>query len=316
VSEHSRLAALHSYGLLDAVRPVVLDDLTRLASRIFDTPMSTVTLVDQDRQWFAGNTGMDGHETPRNISFCAWMIDNPRPLIVDDARGDARFRNYSNVTGAPYIRFYAGVPLINDAGFVLGSVCVIDREPRTIGDRQIAMPVATMQGYLEMLAEEEQLAPYRRLLDPIRRNGDRLVRMVDHLLAGARPDDTPPPREGLADLGDAVRAALATTETLAAKHGVSLTLSTEPEQVYVVGESSALRQAVEHLVRNAILFSSDGATVHVRAIAWRIVTAHGGDLAVTSPGAGHGARARITLPSASPLLPPTNASGFASAAVL
>jgi signal transduction histidine kinase len=310
------------------------------------------------------NTGMDGHETPRSISFCAWMIDHPRPLIIDDAREDARVRNYSNVTGAPYIRFYAGVPLINDDGFVLGSVCVIDREPRTIGDRQIAMlgdlaaqanghleaireqlrlakldrelarlsrreqdliasvshelrtPVATMQGYLEMLAEEEQLAPYRRLLDPIRRNGDRLVRMVDHLLAGARPDYTPPPREGLADLGDAVRAALATTETLAAKHGVSLTLSTEPEQVYVVGESSALRQAVEHLVRNAILFSSDGATVHVRAIAWRIVTAHGGDLAVTSPGAGHGARARITLPSASPLLPSTNASGFASAAVL
>ncbi|MFI5897074.1 sensor histidine kinase [Actinoplanes sp. NPDC051513] len=388
MSEQSRLAALDSYGLLDSVRPVVLDDLTRLATRIFDTPMSTVTLVDHDRQWFAGNTGMDGNEAPRSISLCSWMIDNPRPLIVDDARLDARFQNYSNVTGDPYIRFYAGVPLINDDGFVLGSVCVLDRETRTIGDRQIEMlgdlaaqanghleaireqlrlakldrelarlsrreqdliatvshelrtPVATMQGYLEMLAEEQGLAPYRRMLEPIRRNGDRLVRMVDHLLAGTRPDDFPA-EAGVADLAAAVRSALQTSQTLASQRGVTLTLSGEQEHVYVVGEASTLGHAVEHLVRNAILFSPGGATVRVRvgdagveiadegagipddempyvferffrgryaqtqavpgmglglAIAWRIVTAHGGNLAVTSPGPGRGTHARISLP--------------------
>jgi signal transduction histidine kinase len=389
VIEQSRLAALHSYGLLDAARPVVLDDLTRLAARIFDTPMSTVTLVDRDRQWYAGNTGMDGNETPRSISFCSWMVDHPRPLVVGDARLDTRFQGYSNVTGDPFIRFYAGAPLINDDGYVLGSVCVIDREPRAIGDRQVEMlgdlaaqasghleaireqvrlatldrelarltrreqdliatvshelrtPVATMQGYLEMLAEEENLAPYRRLLDPIRRNGDRLVRMVDHLLAGARSDD-PSADGGLVDLADAVRAVLRTSETLASQRGVSLTLSGDQEQHgYVVGDAPALGQAIEHLVRNAILFSPEGATVRVHvdgagvevldegagipgdelpyiferffrgrhaqvqavpgmglglAIAWRIVTAHGGHLDVASPGPGLGTRARITLP--------------------
>ena len=390
------MAAVHSYGLLDAARPVVLDDLTRLAARIFDTPMSTVSLIDRDRQWFAGATGMSGNEDPRSVSFCAYLVDHPRPLVVDDAREDDRFRSYANVTGAPFIRFYAGVPLISDEGYVLGSVCVIDREPRRIGDRQVEMlgdlaaqayghlesirdqirltaldseltrltrreqdliatvshelrtPVATMQGYLEMLAEQEELAPYRRLIEPIRRNGDRLVRMVDHLLAGTRPDDTPPRAERLVDLGEVTRAAAGACATLAATRGVPVTLETndQDQRVYVVGEAPALVQAVEHLIRNAILFSPPGAAVRVRrdgaevevsdhgagipdeelpyvferffrgrfaeeqavpgmglglAIAWRIVSAHGGRLVVASGGAGHGTLARISLPAAGPI---------------
>ena len=313
VSEHSRVAAVRSYGLLDAVRPVVLDDLTRLAARIFDTPMSTVTLVDRDRQWFAGQTGMDGNEAPRSISFCARMVDDPRPLIVDDAREDDRFRSYSNVTGAPFIRFYAGVPLVGADGHVLGSVCVLDREPRTIGDRQVAMlgdlsaqamghlsaireqsrlavldaelvrlsrreqdlvatvshelrtPVTTMQGYLEMLAEAEDLAPYRRMIEPMKRNGERLMRMVDHLLAGTRPDDVPAKAEGLVDLGGAARSAIAACEPAAAGRGVTLTLAAG-RTGYVLGEAAALTEAVEHLLRNAISFSGAGTTVRVRVI--------------------------------------------------
>ncbi len=385
---------MHSYGLLDAARPVVLDDLTRLAARVFDTPMSTVTLIDRDRQWFAGATGMAGNEDPRSVSFCAHLVDHPRPLIVEDARADDRFRSYPNVVGAPFIRFYAGVPLISDDGYVLGSVCVIDREPRRIGDHEVAMlgdlaaqayghlaafrdqirltaldrelsrltrrerdliatvshelrtPVATMQGYLEMLAEQEELAPYRRLIEPIRRNGDRLVRMVDHLLAGTRPDDTPPRAERLVDLAEAARGAASACETLAVTRGVTVTVTIRTDQVYVVGESPALVQAVEHLIRNAILFSPPGSAVRVGldgaevevsddgagipdeelpyvferfyrgrfaeeqavpgmglglAIAWRIVSAHGGRLAIASGGPGHGTLARITLPAAGPI---------------
>jgi signal transduction histidine kinase len=389
--EHDRLAALHTYGLLDAVRPVVLDDLTRLAARIFDTPMATVTLVDADRQWFAGNTGMDGKEAPRAISLCAWMIDDPRPLIVPDTHHDLRFRHYSNVTGAPFIRFYAGVPLVSEDGFILGSVCVLDRRPRSIGERQLALlgdlagqasghleairdqsrlsaldaeltrlmrreqdlvatvshelrtPVTTMQGYLEMLAEEEDLAPFQRMLDPIRRNGDRLVRMVDHLLAGTRPDDVPARADGLVDLAEAARTAVGTCEPLAAERGVRVTLSGSESPAYVVGESAALSQALEHIVRNAVAFSTGGTEVNVRvagarievhdegagipaeelpyvferfyrgrhaqeqavpgmglglAIAWRIVNAHGGRLALHSAGAGLGTKAKIYLPAA------------------
>jgi len=396
VSEQSRLAAVHSYGLLDAARPVVLDDLTRLAARIFDTPMSAVSLIDRDRQWFAGATGLTGTGGPRSMSFCAWMVDHPRPLIVDDARADDRFRSYPNVTGAPFIRFYAGVPLVSDEGQVLGGVCVVDREPRSIDMRQVAMlgdlaaqayghleavrdqvrlaaldtelsrlnrreqelvatvshelrtPVATMQGYLEMLAEQEELAPYRRLIEPIRRNGDRLVRMVDHLLAGTRPDDTPPKAERLVDLAGAVRAAAGACATLAAGRGVTVTLASrnENDRAYVVGEEPALVQAVEHLIRNAVLFSPPGSAVRVGldgaevevsddgagipdeelpyvcerfyrgrfaeeqavpgmglglAIAWRIVSAHGGRLTVESGGSGRGTIARISLPAAGPI---------------
>ncbi|GIM88256.1 sensor histidine kinase [Paractinoplanes toevensis] len=392
-AEHSRLAALHTYGLLDAVRPVVLDDLTRLAARIFDTPMSTVTLVDRNRQWFAGNTGMDGSEAPRAISLCAWMLDDPRPLIVPDARVDPRFRDYANVTGAPYLRFYAGVPLVNPDGHILGSVCVLDREPREIDEREVTLlsdlaaqaighleaireqnrlsfldaeltrlmrreqdlvaavshelrtPVTTMQGYLEMLAEDEDLAPYRRMLEPIRRNGDRLVRMVDHLLAGTRPDDAPAKAEGLVDLAAAARTAVDTCEPLAAERGVTVTLSGEELPAYVVGEAAALSQALEHVVRNAVAFSPGGNEVSVRvagarievhdqgagipaeelpyvferfyrgrhaqeqavpgmglglAIAWRIVNAHGGRLALDSAGTGRGTKAKICLPAATP----------------
>ncbi|MEU4240653.1 GAF domain-containing sensor histidine kinase [Actinoplanes sp. NPDC026619] len=389
--EHDRLAALYSYGLLDAVRPIVLDDLTRLAARIFDTPMAIVTLVDRDRQWFAGNTGMDGKQTPRAISFCARMTEDPRPLIVPDAREDDRFRQYSNVTGAPHIRFYAGVPLVDADGFVLGAVCVLDRRPRTIGNRQIALlgdlagqaaghldairdqsrlstldaemarllrreqdlvatvshelrtPVTTMQGYLELLAEEEDLAPFQRMIEPIRRNGDRLVRMVDHLLAGTRPDNAPARADGLVDLAAAARAAVGACEPLAAERGVKVTLTGGENPAYVVGEAAALSQALEHVVRNAVAFSPgakevsvlvNGAKIEVHdegagipaeelpyvferfyrgrhaqeqavpgmglglAIAWRIVNAHGGRLALESAGAGHGTRARISLPGA------------------
>ncbi|WP_433307044.1 GAF domain-containing sensor histidine kinase [Actinoplanes sp. CA-030573] len=393
MSEQSRLAALYSYGLLDAVRPVVLDDLTRLAARIFDTPMAIVSLVDADRQWFAGKTGMADSETSRDISFCAYMIDNPRPLIVPDARLDPRFRGYRNVTGDPFIRFYAGVPLVGDGGHVLGSVCVVDREPRTIGSEQVQMlgdlaaqaaghleaireqtklaaldaelsrlsgreqdlvatvshelrtPVTTMQGYLEMLVEalgeQEQLASYRRMIDPIRRNGDRLVRMVDHLLAGARPAGAPEQQDGLVDLTAAVRGAVASCEPLAGERGVRLEVGGGHEPVYVAGEAAGLGQAVEHLIRNAILFSSGGGTARVEMdgagvevtdegagipsdelpyvferfyrggyarrqavpgmglglpIAWRIVTAHGGSLTVSSPGPDQGTSARVLLP--------------------
>ena len=311
-SEDTRLAALYTYGLLDAVRPVVLDDLSRLAARIFDTPMATVTLVDRDRQWFAGSTGMSGRQAPRAISFCAWMVDDPRPLVVPDARLDPRFRDYANVTGAPYIRFYAGVPLVSEEGLVLGGVCVLDREPRSIGaaelgilgdlaaqaaghltaireqtrlavlDRELTRlsrreldlvatvshelrtPVATMQGYLEMLADEDDLAPYRKLLDPIRRNGDRLVRMVDHLLAGTRPDDTPARPDGLVDLVAAVRSAVVANVDLAAERRVRLVPADDRDPIYVVGEAAGLSQALHHVLRNAILFSSGGDEVRVR----------------------------------------------------
>jgi GAF domain-containing protein len=238
-AEQSRLVALHSYGLLDAPRPAVLDELTRLAAAVLDTPMALVSLVDADRQWFAGRTGLAHEQDPRHISFCTHVVEQGSPLVVPDARAHPVFRDYANVTGRPHIRLYAGAPLIDQDGYVLGTVCVLDDSPRQISDRQVDLlvqlagqaaghlagirsrllladlgdelsravsreqdlvtavshelrtPVTSIQGYLEMLTEEEELAPYRRYIEPIRRNGERLVKMVDHLLAGTRGPDVP-----------------------------------------------------------------------------------------------------------------------------
>src|SRR3954469_25123128 len=96
IDEEPRLSALYSYGALDAPRPRALGELTQLGSAVFDTTMSTVTLVDRDRQWFAGKTGVTPDETPRDISFCAETIPTRSALIVTDARADAHFRDYAN----------------------------------------------------------------------------------------------------------------------------------------------------------------------------------------------------------------------------
>jgi signal transduction histidine kinase len=131
---------------------------------------------------------------------------------------------------------------------------------------ELRTPVTTIQGYLELLVDEDDLAPYRSLVEPIRRNGDRLVRMVDHLLAGTRPADGGPAGAGdKVDLAGAVRGAADACEQLAESRGVRITLTgEEPGRQYVAGEHAGLCQALEHLVRNAVAFSQAGAEVRVR----------------------------------------------------
>ena len=312
LTEEARLAALRSYGLLDAARPAVLDGLTRLAASVFDTPMSAVTLVDADRQWFAGKTGLADDQTSLDISFCARVAADRQPLVVPDAREHPVFRGYDNVTGDPHIRMYAGAPLVDEDGHALGAVCVIDDRPREIGDRQrdvlvqlagqaaghlaavrsrlllaelgdelsravgreedlvatvsheLRTPVASIQGYLEMLTEDEALAPYRRFVEPIRRNGERLVRMVDHLLAGTRPADVALTVDGTpVDLVTVAEAAVAACQAQLGHRGIRCTVEVAGDPVAVWGDFTRLAQAVEQLVRNAVTFSPAGAVVRV-----------------------------------------------------
>jgi signal transduction histidine kinase len=310
-AEQSRLVALHSYGLLDAPRPAVLDELSRLAASVFDTPMALVSLVDADRQWFAGRTGLAHDQDPREISFCAHVVEQVSPLIVPDARAHPVFRAYANVTGQPHIRLYAGAPLIDQDGYVLGSVCVLDDSPRQISDRQIDVlvqlagqaaghlggirsrlllsdlgdelsrvvsreedlvaavshelrtPVTSIQGYLEMLTEEEELAPYRRYIDPIRRNGERLVKMVDHLLAGTRGSDALSIDRTPVDLVTVAEAAIGASQGQQAHRDVRCVLEVTGRPAPVRGDFTRLTQAVEQVLRNAIGFSAPGSRVRV-----------------------------------------------------
>lgn len=137
--EVQRIEALHRCCVLDTEPEQRFDDLTLLASRLMDTPMALVSLVDEQRQWFKARTGLSLTETPRGQAFCAHAILKPQQaLVVPDASADARFADNPLVTGPPGIRAYAGVPLIDHtSGQPLGTLCVLDNKPRRFGSEQL-----------------------------------------------------------------------------------------------------------------------------------------------------------------------------------
>ncbi len=129
-NEASRLEALEKYRILDTIPESVFDGLTEIVRQTFDAPTALISILDGDRQWFKSRNGLDAEETPRNVAFCAHAILQDGPLVVLDAADDVRFHKSDLVIGAPHIRFYAGAPLITPEGFRLGTLCVIDYEPR------------------------------------------------------------------------------------------------------------------------------------------------------------------------------------------
>ena len=137
--DSARLKELHSYGVLDTPSEAIFDDITYLAQDITGAKIGIISLVDENRQWFKSCVGLDDapEETPRNISFCGHTIVQRRPLIVNDALKDDRFADNPLVQGEPRIRFYAGFPLIAGNGMMLGSLCVIDMEPRALTAQQV-----------------------------------------------------------------------------------------------------------------------------------------------------------------------------------
>jgi len=137
-NESERLKALRSYEVLDTLSEKEYDQLTAIASQICGCKMSLISLVDEDRQWFKARVGLDVSETARELAFCAHAINEPRKtLVVPDARLDNRFHDNPLVTGDPHLAFYAGVPLVNEDGLSLGTLCVLDSEPKTLTESQL-----------------------------------------------------------------------------------------------------------------------------------------------------------------------------------
>ncbi|WP_339841894.1 ATP-binding protein [uncultured Maribacter sp.] len=131
--EKERLTLLNSYSILDTLPEQDYDNLTKLAAEICQTPISLITLLDDKRQWFKSHHGLAVSETPIENAFCAHAITgNDAIFTMNDARDDVRFHDNPLVTGDPNIVFYAGIPLRNSNGLPLGTLCVIDRKPRTL----------------------------------------------------------------------------------------------------------------------------------------------------------------------------------------
>ncbi|MFC5861449.1 diguanylate cyclase [Acidicapsa dinghuensis] len=159
-----RLQALRDLEILDTPNEAEFDELVSLAAAICNTPISTVTFVDRDRQWFKASIGVDGRETARDLSFCAHAIHQTGMFIVENAQADERFRDNQLVTGSPYIRFYAGVPLETPGGFAVGALCVIDRQPRSLTeDQKTALAILARQVKARMELRMQRRALERAL---------------------------------------------------------------------------------------------------------------------------------------------------------
>lgn len=176
-SEKARLDALRSFDILDTLPEKDYDDLTQLAAEICHAPISLISLIDENRQWFKSKVGLEADETPLSLSFCRHALAKPSEvMIVPDTEADARFCDHPLVAGAPHIRFYAGAPLVSSEGFPLGTLCVVDKTPREFDEKQ--------QKLLQILARQVMTQlELRRALSRASHNAERLQKVHEDMRA-------------------------------------------------------------------------------------------------------------------------------------
>lgn len=186
--DETRLDALRALRLLDTPVEETFDRITRLAARTFDVPIALVSLVDRDRQWFKSRHGLEVAETPRDVSFCGHAILADDIFVIADARRDERFADNPLVTGEPHVRFYAGCPLRAPSGERIGTLCLIDRNPRE-------WPEGDAEALRDLAGTIEEHLSWRALvtLDPLtglaNRRGFELI--AKQALTAAERNDSP-----------------------------------------------------------------------------------------------------------------------------
>ena len=175
--EAERLEALHNLHLLDTHPDERFDRLTRLAQRIFNVPTALITLIDSDRQWFKSAQGLAASQTPRNISFCAHAILHDTAMVVPDTMEDPRFADNPLVIEAPYVRFYAGMPLRAPTGHKVGTLCLVDQRPRDF----TAQDVKALADLAQVVNSELDNRGLTEAIRQSRENESRLQLITDSL---------------------------------------------------------------------------------------------------------------------------------------
>ncbi len=189
-AEAARLSALDVYDILDTPAEAGFDDIVLIAAQICGTPMALISMVDDRRQWFKAAVGIDATETPREIAFCAHAIAQRDTFIVPDATQDQRFAANPLVTGDTALRFYAGAPLVTPEGFALGTLCVLDNEPRTLTTDQLSALQALARQVMARLELRRALARHEAderhrmlLIDELRHRSRNTLAIVQGIVA-------------------------------------------------------------------------------------------------------------------------------------
>lgn len=180
VDEKERIKSLHSLQILDTPPDEKFDRITKIAQIIFDIPIALVSLVDVNRQWFKSCVGLSATETPRSVSFCSHAILQDDIFVIEDATKDDRFSENPLVTGEPFIRFYAGKPIRGPDNLMVGTLCIIDKQPRKLSraDRSVLSDLAKW-------VESELNAIF--LTDQLKQNNQKLM-MAEQILLEQNTD--------------------------------------------------------------------------------------------------------------------------------
>jgi len=179
IREEERLKELESYSIMDTMPESDFDDLTAIAAAICGTPISLVSLLDGKRQWFKSHHGINVSETDKKLAFCAHTINaSERIFQISDARKDVRFHDNPVVLNEPHLVFYAGVPLITEKGLPLGTLCVIDHQPKVLNEDQIASLDTLAKQVMNLFELRKNKLELEKTLRQVRESNQNLARFA------------------------------------------------------------------------------------------------------------------------------------------
>jgi PAS domain S-box-containing protein/putative nucleotidyltransferase with HDIG domain len=254
-NEAHRLRTLHAYSILDTPPEAAFNRISTLAAQLFQAPITLVSLVDTDRQWFKACFGVDMRETSRELSFCAYAILSDEVMVVPDALADPRFDDNALVTGPPNIRFYAGAPLKAPNGQNLGSCCIMDTVPRQLSTEQQEMltnMAAMVVDELELRRIARELRDSESALHLSLRENSQLVVAVTNLSSGVVITEPHLPDNPIifANAGFYDLTGYSSQEVLGQNCRFLQGPETDPAMIHAMQKAIAERQPFKGVVRN------------------------------------------------------------------